>query len=271
MTFLRNAFNHAVLFLLAVSAGLAAAQQAQAPEGLEKALVERVKFFYQAHVDGKFRVADKVVAEDSKDAFFEAEKRRYDAFEIVKVAFEDNFSRARVLVSCDAEMQMPGFPTSKAKVPVQSLWKLENGEWFWHVAPVPAVDSPFGSMTPGQGGSASFISAGPRSFSDLSQLAKLDREQITFQPQQLGREEVVITHSLPGELELKLEAVSHPALKVALDTTNLKPGAAARLSVHHHPVEKPAPREVEVLVRVLPIETVLRLRVVIAAAAPAAP
>ena len=36
--------------------------------------------FYQAHVDGKFRLADTVVHEDSKDAFFVADKNQYKSF-----------------------------------------------------------------------------------------------------------------------------------------------------------------------------------------------
>ena len=41
----------------------------KAPPHVDQTLRERVKIFYQAHVDGKFRVADTVVHEDSKDAF----------------------------------------------------------------------------------------------------------------------------------------------------------------------------------------------------------
>ena len=58
----------------------------KAPPEMDQALRERVAAFLQAHVDGKFRLADQYVADESKDAFFEAHKRRYRDFEIVKVS-----------------------------------------------------------------------------------------------------------------------------------------------------------------------------------------
>jgi len=43
---------------------------------------QRVRSFYQAYVDGKFRKAYDIVADDSKDAFLTATKPHYDGFEI---------------------------------------------------------------------------------------------------------------------------------------------------------------------------------------------
>ena len=70
------------ILLTSVSLVTAAAQDPadlfrKAPPEVDDALRQRVTAFYQAHVDGKFRAADQFVAEDSKDAFFEAPKRRY--------------------------------------------------------------------------------------------------------------------------------------------------------------------------------------------------
>jgi hypothetical protein len=57
----------------------------KAPPEVDEALRARVTKFYQAHVDGKYRLADEVVAEDSKDAFFEARKPRYRKFELSRI------------------------------------------------------------------------------------------------------------------------------------------------------------------------------------------
>ena len=40
---------------------------------MDEALRARIHKFYQAHVDAKYRIADQVVAEDSKDLFFAAQ------------------------------------------------------------------------------------------------------------------------------------------------------------------------------------------------------
>ena len=55
---------------------LAAAQTAtnpfdKAPPNVDDALKTRVTEFYQDHIDGKFRKAEQLVAEDSKDAFYD--------------------------------------------------------------------------------------------------------------------------------------------------------------------------------------------------------
>ena len=61
----------------------------KAPPQIDDALRENVAKFFKAHVDGKFRQAEEVIAEDSKDFFYNMEKQRYFSFEIVRI----NYSR----------------------------------------------------------------------------------------------------------------------------------------------------------------------------------
>ena len=51
----------------------------KAPPEVDNALRERVSKFFQAHVDGKFRLAEEVIAEDSKDFFYNMEKHAISA------------------------------------------------------------------------------------------------------------------------------------------------------------------------------------------------
>ena len=67
--------------LVLLLGGIALAQEAgnifeKAPPEVDEALRARITRFYQAFIDGKFRLADALVADDSKDVFFAAEKRR---------------------------------------------------------------------------------------------------------------------------------------------------------------------------------------------------
>ena len=57
----------------------------KAPPHVDEALRTRVSQFLQAHVDGKFRNAIDLVADNSKDFYFAMEKRKYLSFEIVKI------------------------------------------------------------------------------------------------------------------------------------------------------------------------------------------
>ena len=62
----------AAIFLLP----LAALAQAPPPE-VDQALRARVTAFFQAHVDGSFRKAFEIVAEDTKDYYFKTEKVQF--------------------------------------------------------------------------------------------------------------------------------------------------------------------------------------------------
>src|SRR5688572_11257827 len=73
----------------------------KAPPYVDEALRSRVSEFLQAHVDGKFRLANEIVAEDSKDMYFAMEKHRYLSFEIVRIDYTNDFTRATVLATVE--------------------------------------------------------------------------------------------------------------------------------------------------------------------------
>ena len=124
----------------------------KAPPQVDEALRARVTRFYQAHVEGKFRVADQYVAEDSKDAFFSADKRRFGGFEITRISYSDSFAKARVVTTVDDEFVNP-LGRYAVKMPLTTLWKLDQGEWFWYVVPSDGPkETPFGKMKAGEGG-----------------------------------------------------------------------------------------------------------------------
>ena len=69
----------------------------KAPPDVDNALRERVAKFFQAHIEGKFRQAEAVIAEDSKDFYYNMEKQRYLGFEIVRINYSENFTKAAAL------------------------------------------------------------------------------------------------------------------------------------------------------------------------------
>src|ERR1044071_4289257 len=70
----------------------------KAPPAVDQALRERIARFYQLHVDSKFRQAESLVAEDSKDFFYSANKPKYLGFEIKQIIYSDDFTKARAVV-----------------------------------------------------------------------------------------------------------------------------------------------------------------------------
>ena len=145
--------------------------------------------FLKGHVDGKFRLADPYVADDSKDAFFEAHKRRDDEFEIVKITYSEKYTKAVVMPACGAVMGMPVSGTAlPVKMPVKMYWKIVDGKWFWYMPPAPAFyETPFGKMVPRPGDPAGVSCSGCRDWIDqrpslasLAQMASVDKNEVSL-------------------------------------------------------------------------------------------
>ena len=200
--------------------GLALAQEeprnifASAPPDVDQALRARIAKFYQFFVAGKFRLADALVAEDSKDVFFAAEKRKFQDFSIGSVTYSDNFTKAVAVVSCGTDQSFMGtkFPI---KLPLTSFWKLEDGEWFWYVIPAdqqktyhtPGGDMPRPPTAEEQNSTAN--NSAPTSIirpmispEQLMKAVQLDREMLTFDSSKASKQVIHLTNSLGGRVSV---------------------------------------------------------------------
>lgn len=250
-----------VLVLVCSLAGLAqnlGELLAKAPPDVDGALRATVTKFYQAHVDGKFRLADELVAEDSKDAFFEADKRRCRSFQIGTVKYSDNFTRARVLVTCDTDMLMPFAGRVAVKMPLTSLWKLVGGHWWWYVEP----RSEQGKEQPGiLGAKPAGPGIKPVDLATVSSLVKVDKQELHIDSSAAASERVVITNEMPGPVGLSLESKELPGLTLNLAPAKLKPRESATLSIHYEPSAGRRPRELTVRITVSPTQQLIPIRI----------
>lgn len=240
----------------------------KAPPEVEEALRSRIRLFFQAHVDGKFREADKVVAEDSKDAFFAAEKTRYRGFEIVRIVYTDKFTRARAVVAVDTDFTAPGIGRMPVKVPLTTLWKLEGGQWWWYVDPDAGKQSPFGPMKPGpDGGSSPFSMSFPtRPEQAAAMLAKVttDKTDVRLSSYQPASEEILISNQLPGAVSLKLEYNGFPGFEARLERSELKSKETTRLLLRVEPRDKTPKPTIILTLRVEPTNQQIPIRVTFA-------
>ncbi len=114
----------------------------KAPPAIDEALRARVGQFYQAFVEGKFKQAYLLVADDSQDKFFELPKEEYKSFEIVKINYSDNFTKAAVVTAVKSEWRFHGAGTLTT-FPLTSNWEVIDGQWYWHYVRPTMVPSPF--------------------------------------------------------------------------------------------------------------------------------
>ena len=226
---------------LTLCAGLCLAQtpvasQTAVPPEVDQALRARISEFYQDHVDGKFRQAEALVAEESKDYYYAANKPKYIGFEISRIEYSDDFTRAKAVVACGTYIMAPGFLGHPLKVPIASTWKLVDGQWYWYVDQNQALQTPFGKMTPGKGAPPSGDAAPALPTQEqmqalaqqLANLVKADKESITLKTGQ--SEAVTLTNNSTGTMSLVL-AGKVDGVHAELDRRTLKPKERATLSV----------------------------------------
>jgi hypothetical protein len=246
-----------------------AAQPEKAPPDVDEALRTRISKFYQAHVDGKFRAAEAFVAEDSKDAFFEADKVHCLGFQFLSVVYSQSFSRATATVACDTYFQMPMGPPMPVKRPLRTRWKIVDSQWFWYSDPASDKDeaNPFGARKPQNPQEPAFPTSPSMAFADFGSVSgqvRADKQQVSFDAAVAGVERVVVTNRLPGSVSLALEFGQLEGLELRLDRTSLGQGESAVLAISYRPVQgrQPAATPVNVVVspldQVIPIEIVFR-------------
>jgi hypothetical protein len=234
-------FAPALLLAIAVYAQAPSDLFEKAPPPVDEALRARVSKFYQAHVNGKPRLADQYVAEDSKDAFFEADKTHFKGFEITRITYEEHFTKARVVTTCDSVMLVGSRPM-EVKIPLTTLWKLVDGEWFWYALPrSETVDTPFGKMTGGKGagGSAPFANRTPAELAaEILKQVKVDRSEVRLSSYEPASAEVTVTNGMPGSINLRLEYAAFAGFKASLDRATLGSGETARIRLECKPENK---------------------------------
>jgi hypothetical protein len=226
------------LILLAIFATGSFAQNAadlfnKPPADVDQALRARVTAFYDLHVKGEFRKAEALVAEDTKDIYYSSNKTQYISYEIGRIDYSDNFTRAKVTVLTEQYIMLPGFMGKPIKIPTPSTWKVVDGTWYWYVDPESLRMTPFGKLSPGPApGSASAtksIPEIPTTVPDfIFKLVKADKESVALQAGESGQ--VTITNGAPGVMNISLTG-SVPGVEVKLDRTVLKAGENAVLTV----------------------------------------
>lgn len=214
--------------------GLAAFGQApsdlfeKAPPPIDEALRARVTKFYEAQMAGKFRDAYMLVAEDSEDAFLQADKDKYEACETVKIRYADNFTTATVLESCKTYWKWRNQKTLTT-LPLTTSWKVEKGEWCWYYTRPKVVPSPFsptGFIAVPDESSQKNASPVPADIKSAAQnilaKVKVDKQTIHLHGDQSSQDVVHVRNEMPGAISLNLDQLAVPGLKITLGKTQLQ-------------------------------------------------
>ncbi len=251
---------------------------AQAPPHIDQALRARVQAFYDLQQAKKYRQSETLVHEDSKDTFYGAEKLSYRSFKIVGVTFEEQFTRAKVVIDIDTDVFFPGFGQMAVHRPLASSWKLDQDQWWWFVTPTSIKESPFGPMNFGDGQNPNgpktqgpAAPAGPilgniksmENFKgvmeELRSKVTVDKDSVALPANQPGEAVVLLHNKFDNKVKPVVTFPDTPGLKVVLDPPVVPSGEQGRIRIIASPVAGTRPPvavriTVEEISKVFPIE-----------------
>jgi hypothetical protein len=243
------------------------------PAKVDRALRARASEFFEDHVNGTFRKAIDLVAEDTKDYYFAVQKVRYKSFKIDSVNYSDKFTRATVQATCERMIRMSAeFPETLVTVPVITTWKIEDGKWVWYhdqtapwmppqtrpVAPpkpdpnTAAVKAP--DLSPGA------IATATREI--LNQQSSVDKTEVTLAADKTSSDQVIFHNGFQGSVQIALDKGREiPGFTAELDKVTVNAGENAILKVRYEPTGKdPGPSPV-LRLTVQPFNQVLTISV----------
>jgi hypothetical protein len=202
------------------------------PADVDQALRSRIAEFYEYHIKDVPRKAEALVAEDTKDYFYNHNKPKYLKCEIKQIDYSDKFTKAIAQVTCEQHVMIPGF-TGTLPVPEPSYWKIEDGKWCWYIDPENIGRSPFGKMKPGPtaavaNGSPISINNIPTTPDFLFNQVKLDKTEVTLKPGESTT--VTVSNGAPGQITLAIPS-RLGGIEASLDKTTLQSGEKATLTV----------------------------------------
>ena len=219
--------------LLIPIAAVSAWAQQPSPEAAaaEAALRARAQEFFDLQIAKKYRQAETMVADDTKDLYYYGRKFNFKSYSIVRIELLDNYTKANVTISAKATLVMAGAGPTDFDAPMTTSWKIEDGKWVWSVAPASTRETPFGTLKPADGvTTAAPVNAAQKALDlkSMRALVKIDRDLVEMTADD-SVQTVTVSNDLPGGIDLAIQADRIPGLSAQLTKTHLEAGEKTTL------------------------------------------
>jgi hypothetical protein len=217
-----------------------------APPEVDKALRARVSQFFQYHVDGDFRRAYDLVAENTKEEYFNSAKMRLKKFELADIKYSDDFTRAEVNATVTMKWYIQ-LQENISIIPMITTWKIEDGKWVWYreiktgsvltpmgpSAVIPGVNDPNSrAQIPEHIDSAAVASAAQ----NIVKQVTVDKQGVSLAS---GKDQAVVHNGTLGYVQLTLATFPDlPGFSAKFDKTELGPNQDSVLHFEYKPVDK---------------------------------
>jgi hypothetical protein len=199
----------------------------KAPAPIDEALRARIDKFYGAFIEGKFKDAYLLVADDSQDQFFALPKKQYKVCQVIRINYSENYSKAAAVVNCKADWRFHG-TVAVTSLPLSSNWQVIDGQWYWHYVKPAMIQTPFSptGLVPAPPESAATPA---QRLPDIASAAKdilskvaIDKPSVRLRSFETSQDVVHVRNEMPGQISLKLDAPEIAGLKVTVEKTDLK-------------------------------------------------
>jgi len=220
---------------------------AEAPAEVDQALRARAKEFLQHQVDGNYRKAYDMVAEDSRDFYFGMAKPKYTSFELASIDFTDNFTKAVVNGTVKRTGNFGGHDV-ELPIPFKDTWSIENGKWMWTHQETKMLITPLGDIPidPNAKPATDPATAIPKDTSaaaaaaaaekQLAVKATVSKESLLFTAGKAGSDEVVFHNGLTGFIHLLATPLFDGGVfKAEPSETDVGPGKDVTIVVRYSP------------------------------------
>ncbi len=244
----------ALLLLPLVAFGQMVAFGQTPPAEVDQALRARATEFFQDFVEGQYRKALSLVADETQDEYFASPKAEIKEFKIDTIKYAGDFTKATVVLTVKREWRIQG-QTALAEVPMTTTWKIENGKWVWYNEIQPntwvtamgpsdvsgVTRKPDGTIAglPVKLDQATVDAAGQKI---LQQGSGLDKTLVTLAAGQSSSDTVIFHNGAPGSVSLDLTSIPKiPGFTAKLDKRDVNFGQSAALHIQYDPDPDQAP------------------------------
>jgi|SRR5277367_940706 len=209
----------------------------QPPSGTEGRLRARLDEFYKLVAAQKYREAERLVAPESRDAWYSSEKPAILDYHVSEVKWGKDFRTAEVSMTSQTRVRRATLGEITLNLPFTSHWVLEGGKWWWYVPKVYERRTAFGTMRVNAESAErsgvnlqEMIAKGPKA-AEVAGGVKITKASLKIGLEMGASDGTVLMNTLPGEVNLTVNVPPGSGISAELTKTVLAYGGKATLIV----------------------------------------
>ena len=245
----------------------------KAPAEVEEALRGRVTEFYTHFQQRKYRQAEGLVDEESRDYFYASSKKPILSFELVNMEFGEDFQTVKAFVNVMVMLPMMG--PKPVSFPLTGDWRWIEDNWYIHMEgakPGTIKQGPFGPMRINPEGAARAGAAqGLPTYSPegikqaLKSMYRVEPETLRFahKPSEPITQTVRFINPGPARLSVTATEEIHtlPGLQIEFDRRQIEPGEELPITFTYQGKEQALEGTINIVFSVLPLKQIFAVTI----------